>query len=55
MNKAQSDRIHELCSRIATEQDHKKFLTLVEELNRVLTSHDQSFRKDVPDKQESKP
>jgi hypothetical protein len=36
MNKADSDRIHELCSRIAVEQDRHKFLQLCEELNRVL-------------------
>ncbi len=38
MNKEESDRIHELCSRIAVEHDHKKFLALVEELNRVLSA-----------------
>jgi hypothetical protein len=37
MNKADSDRIHELCSLIAVEQDHKTFLALVEELNRILS------------------
>jgi hypothetical protein len=36
MNKADSDRIHELCSLIAVEQDRYKFLQLCEELNRVL-------------------
>jgi hypothetical protein len=36
MNKADSDRIHELCSLIAVEQDRHKFLQLCEELNRVL-------------------
>jgi hypothetical protein len=40
MNKAESDKIHELCSRIAAEHDHKKFLGLVEELNRVLSDRD---------------
>jgi hypothetical protein len=38
MNKDESDRIHELCSLIAVEQDRKKFLTLVEELNRILSA-----------------
>ena len=38
MNKEESDRIHDLCSRIAVEHDYKKFLALVEELNRVLSS-----------------
>jgi hypothetical protein len=36
MNEAVSKRVHELCSRIALERDHKKFLTLVQELNRLL-------------------
>lgn len=36
MNKADSDRIHQLCSLIAQEQDRKTFLDLVEELNRIL-------------------
>ncbi len=36
MNKAESDRIHELCSLIAVEQDGQKFLQLCEELNRIL-------------------
>jgi hypothetical protein len=40
MNKEESDRIHDLCSRIAVERDHKKFLALVEELNRVLSARD---------------
>ena len=36
MNKTESDRIHELCSLIAVEQDRQKFLQLCEELNRIL-------------------
>jgi len=36
MNKADSDRIQELCSLIAVEQDRGRFLSLVEELNRIL-------------------
>jgi hypothetical protein len=36
MNKADSDRIHELCSLIAVEQDRQQFLQLCEELNRIL-------------------
>jgi hypothetical protein len=36
MNKADSDRIHELCSLIAVEQDRQKFLQLCEELDRIL-------------------
>ncbi len=44
MNKSDSDRIHELCSLIATEQDHKKFLALVEQLNSILSANDQRLR-----------
>lgn len=36
MNKAESDRIHELCSLIAVEQDRARFIELVDELNRIL-------------------
>jgi hypothetical protein len=52
MNKSQSDRIHELCSQIAAEHDHKKFLNLVEELNRILLAENRSGQ-NVPGKQES--
>jgi hypothetical protein len=45
MNKDESDRIHELCSLIAVEQDRKTFLTLVEELNRILSSEDRRLQK----------
>jgi hypothetical protein len=38
MNKEESDRIHDLCSRIAIEHDQRKFLALVEELNRILSA-----------------
>jgi len=36
MNKAENDRIHELCSLIAVEPDGGTFLELCEELNRIL-------------------
>jgi len=36
MNKSDSNRIHELCSMIATEQAPEKFRRLVEELNHLL-------------------
>jgi hypothetical protein len=36
MKKPNSDRLHDLCSQIAVEQNHHKFLKLVEELNRLL-------------------
>jgi hypothetical protein len=45
MNKAESDRIHELCSLIAMEQDRRRFLELVEELNRILEVSDQRLKK----------
>ena len=40
MDQANSDRIHELCSLIAVEQDRQKFLGLVEELSRILSAQD---------------
>jgi hypothetical protein len=46
MNKYESDRIQELCSKIAVEQDRQKFLKLVEELNRVLSAKDTDKDKD---------
>jgi hypothetical protein len=46
MNKHESDRIQELCSKIAVEQDHQKFLRLVEELNRVLSARDNEKEKE---------
>jgi hypothetical protein len=52
MNKADSDRIQELCALIAVEQDRHKFLTLVEELNLILASKDERLRKNTPDEQE---
>jgi hypothetical protein len=36
MNKAESDRIHQLCAQIAVEQDDASFLELLLELNRLL-------------------
>lgn len=44
MNKRESDRIHELCSLIAVEQDRRKFLELVGELNRILEANDQRLK-----------
>jgi hypothetical protein len=45
MNKADSERIHELCSLIAEEKDPHKFQeTLVEELNRILDAKEQRLR-----------
>jgi hypothetical protein len=44
MNKTESDRIHELCSLIAVEQDRRKFLELVGELNRILDKNDHRLK-----------
>jgi hypothetical protein len=44
MNKTESDRIHELCSLIAVEQDRRKFLELVGELNRLLEVNDERLK-----------
>ena len=44
MNKTESDRIHELCCLIAVEQDRRKFLDLVGELNRILEVNDQRLK-----------
>ncbi len=44
MNKTESDRIHELCSLIAVEQDRRKFLELVSELNRILEMNDRRLK-----------
>jgi hypothetical protein len=44
MSKNESDRIHELCALIAVESDHKKFLGLVEELNRILSAQDKRLQ-----------
>jgi len=52
MNKADSDRIHELCSLIAVEKDRHKFLTYVEELNRILAAKDDRLQnKELDDKE----
>jgi hypothetical protein len=44
MNKADSERIRELCASIAVEQDRGKFLQFVEELNQILERRDQRRR-----------
>jgi hypothetical protein len=49
MKKADSDRIHELCSLIAVEQDRQRFLRLVEELNRILGAKDERLQHNQPD------
>jgi hypothetical protein len=54
MNKADSDRIHELCSLIAVEKNRHKFLILVEELNRILAAKDDRLQNNDIDNQERK-
>ena len=44
MNEADRDRVHELCSLIAVEQDREKFLLYVAELNRILSEKDARLR-----------
>jgi hypothetical protein len=46
MNKADSDRIHQLCSKISVEQDRQVFLKLVEELNHILSAKDRRMQND---------
>ncbi len=48
MNKAESDRIEQLCALIAVEQDRKKFLALVEELNQILSAKNRRLQKGEP-------
>ena len=54
MNKADSDRIHELCSLIAVEQNRQRFLKLVEELNRILGNKGEQLHHNQPDDPEPK-
>jgi hypothetical protein len=44
MNKDESNRFQELCALIAVEQDRRKFMTLVEELNHLLSTKDQRLQ-----------
>jgi hypothetical protein len=48
MEKTKWDRIHDLCSRVAIEQDPQKFRALLEELHGVLSADDRVLRNDVP-------
>ncbi len=42
--KSDNARIHELCCLIAVEQDQRKFLKLVDELNQLLEVDDQRLK-----------
>jgi hypothetical protein len=46
MNRTDSDRIHELCSQIAVEQDRTRFLKLVTELNKILSESESQLPKE---------
>jgi hypothetical protein len=48
MHKSESDRIQELCAKIAEEQDRDKFLKLVQELNRLLSTKEHRVEDDEP-------
>lgn len=49
MHRTENDRIHELCSLIAVEEDRSKFLELVGELNRILETKDERLKKQLAD------
>jgi len=51
MDKNNSDRIQQLCSLIAAENDHQKFLALVEELNRILSGRNAPLDSENPGRQ----
>jgi hypothetical protein len=48
MNQSDSDRIQELCSQIAVEQDRQTFLKLVQELNGLLSAKDGRLQVNQP-------
>jgi hypothetical protein len=48
MNQSDSDRIQELCSQIAVEQDRQTFLQLVQELNGLLSANDGRLQDNEP-------
>ncbi|MHB8215113.1 MAG: hypothetical protein ACYDDS_03445 [Candidatus Sulfotelmatobacter sp.] len=52
MNKADSDRIQQLCSLIAVEKNRSRFLALVEELNAILAAKDDRLQQHEADDKE---
>ena len=46
MNRADSDRIHELCTLISVEKDRARFLEFVQELNQLLNKKEESLPPD---------
>lgn len=53
MKKAESDRVHELCSLIEKEQDQRKFLDLVKELNEILSAKEARLQESETSHEES--
>jgi len=52
MNKADIDRIQQLCSLIAIEKNRTKFFALVEELDRILAAKDNRLQlRELDDKE----
>ena len=51
MDNIENDRIEKLCSLIAVEQDQQKLLSLVEELNQILSAENEPSRNKKPDDQ----
>jgi serine/threonine protein kinase len=47
MTSLENNRIHELCSLIAVEEDRERFLKLCEELNRILSAKNERLQKTV--------
>jgi hypothetical protein len=52
MSDSANDRIQDLCSKIAVEQDRDKFLKLIVELNQALAARDRQL-KDERNRRES--
>lgn len=55
MTERDSERIQELCSLIAVEQDRRKFMTLVEELNRILSNQEHRLKQNEAKNQKIEP
>ena len=48
MTPAERDRMNALCSQIAVEQDHDKFMKLVQELNSLLEGKERRLENQSP-------
>jgi hypothetical protein len=49
MTSTENNRIHELCSLIAVEEDQQRFQKLCEELNRILNAKEERLQDKKPD------